>query len=207
MDAYLVYLGVAALIILVPGPDTALVTKNAVIHGRGAALGTAVGVCTGLALWTLASALGVASLLRASGTAYTALKVVGAAYLLWLGLQALRHARSHWADDAPATGRAGLDARGGFRQGVLSNLANPKIAVFFTSLLPHFIGTGQDVFLPFLGLGATFVAMTLAWLGAFAFVAARGAALLRRPRVKAAVDRVSGTLLIAVGVQVAVDPG
>ena len=86
------FVGIAAVVIVVPGPDTAIVTKNALLHGRRAALGTSFGVSTGLAVWTLASALGVASIVRASDAAFTALKLIGAAYLVWLGIQALRAA-------------------------------------------------------------------------------------------------------------------
>src|SRR5438270_12975928 len=86
------FLPVATVLIVVPGPDTAIVTKNALLHGRRAALGTSFGVSTGLAVWTVASALGVASIVRASDTAFTVLKLIGAAYLVWLGIQALRAA-------------------------------------------------------------------------------------------------------------------
>jgi RhtB (resistance to homoserine/threonine) family protein len=203
---FLVFLGVAALLIVVPGPDMALVTKNAAVHGRQAALGTAFGVNAGLALWTVASALGVASLVRTSEVAFTALKLVGAAYLIWLGVQALRSARHRWA---PAETEAGelteLGAGAGFRQGLLSNLGNPKIAAFFTSLLPQFIGSRHAVLLPFLLLGGVFVVMTLAWLSAYALIAARAAAVLRRPRVKAILDRVTGAVLIGLGIRLATE--
>jgi len=87
------FLPVAAVLIIVPGPDTALVTKNAVLHGRQAALGTALGVNLGLVVWTVAAALGLAAVVRASAVAFTALKLIGAAYLIWLGVQALVAAR------------------------------------------------------------------------------------------------------------------
>ena len=136
----LLFVGVAAIVIVIPGPDTAVVTKNVLIHGRRAGLGTSLGVSTGLAIWTIAAAVGLASLVRASEVAFTALKLAGALYLVWLGIQALRAAGSE-ATHAHATHRAvgpGMSARGGFRQGVLSDLANPKIGIFFTSLLPQF---------------------------------------------------------------------
>jgi RhtB (resistance to homoserine/threonine) family protein len=203
---FLVFLGVAAVLIVVPGPDMALVTKNAAIHGRQAALGTALGVNAGLAVWTVASALGVASLVRTSETAFTILKLLGAAYLIWLGAQALRSARHRWVqhETGPAE-RAGLGARAGFRQGLLSNLGNPKIAAFFTSLLPQFIGSGHAVLLPFLLLGAVFVLMTLAWLCGFALVAARASTVLRRPKVKATLDRLTGVVLIGLGIRLATE--
>jgi threonine/homoserine/homoserine lactone efflux protein len=201
---FAVFLGVAAVVILTPGPDTALVTKNAALHGRRAALGTAFGVCAGLSVWTVASAFGVASLVRASAVAYTALKLIGAAYLIWLGVQALRAARRAGGGRHSAHPRPVLDGRGAFRQGLASNLANPKIGVFFTSLLPQFIG-GHSVLVPFLLYGGVFVAITLAWLSAYAVAAAKASALLQRPRVKAALDRLTGLVLIAIGVRLATE--
>jgi RhtB (resistance to homoserine/threonine) family protein len=200
------FLGIAAVVIVVPGPDTALVTKNAVLHGRRAALGTALGVNAGLSVWTLAAALGVASVLRASDVAFTALKLLGAAYLVWLGIQAFR-AAGHGGSHASLAGAAGssLGARGGFRQGALSDLANPKIGVFFTSVLPQFVDSGRSVLVPSLLLGALFVLMTLAWLSAYALVAVKASAVLRRRRVSAAIDRLSGAILIGFGIRIALE--
>jgi RhtB (resistance to homoserine/threonine) family protein len=201
-----VFVGVAAVVILLPGPDTAIVTKNVLVGGRRGGIGTSVGVCTGLSVWTLTAALGVASLLRASAVAFTVLKLVGAAYLVWLGIQALRAARTAAStpslDDSP---RSTAGPTRGFRQGLLSNLANPKIAVFFTSLLPQFVDPGRPVLLPFLALGGVFVLMTLAWLCLYSLAAARAADALQRPRVKALLDRITGTVLIAVGIRLALE--
>jgi RhtB (resistance to homoserine/threonine) family protein len=200
------FVGIAAVVIVVPGPDTAIVTKNALLHGRGAALGTAFGVETGLAVWTVASALGVASIVRASDAAFTVLKLIGAAYLVWLGIQALRAAgRTSSRSDSEPVPRTALDGRGGFRQGLLSDLANPKIGAFFTGLLPQFAGPGHSVLIPFLILGGLFVLMTVVWLCGYALVAVKASAVLRRPRIKAAIDRVSGAILIGFGIRLALE--
>jgi threonine/homoserine/homoserine lactone efflux protein len=163
-------------------------------------------VATGLLVWTLASALGIAAVVHASAAAFTTLKLIGAAYLVWLGIQALRAA----AQGGPqalttAAGARRVGARRGFRQGLISNLANPKIAVLFTSLLPQFIGGGQRVLLPFLLLGGLFVAMTVTWLSGYALAAAKAGGLLTRPRVKAALDRVTGFVLVALGLRLATE--
>jgi RhtB (resistance to homoserine/threonine) family protein len=203
---FLVFIGVAAVVIVVPGPDTAVVTKNVLLHGRRAALATSVGVSAGLSVWTLAAAVGVASLVRASFLAFTVLKVIGAVYLVWLGVQAFRAAGHTGAGARAATAdRRPVGALGGFRQGLLSDLANPKIGIFFTSLLPQFVDPGHSVLIPFLVLGAVFVSMTLLWLSAYCLLAARAAATLQRPRVKAAMDRVTGTVLIALGLRLAIE--
>jgi RhtB (resistance to homoserine/threonine) family protein len=205
---FLVFIGVAAIVIIVPGPDTAVVTKNILMYGRRTALGTSLGVSAGLAVWTLAAALGVASVVRASEVAFTTLKLVGALYLIWLGVQALRAAgRGHDpdAEASAASGRRALGPGGGFRQGLLSDLANPKIGVFFTSLLPQFVDPGRPVLLPFLALAAVFVLMTVAWLSAYCLVAARAAETLLRPRVRAVMDRITGVVLIAIGLRLATE--
>lgn len=157
----LVFVGVAAIVILLPGPDTAVVTKNVLLHGRRAALGASAGVGAGLSIWTLAAAVGLASVIRASEVAFTVLKVVGALYLMWLGFQALRAARHAPSDDEArlTTARPAMGARGGFWQGFFSDLANPKIGIFFTSLLPQFVDPGRPVLLPFMALGAVFVSV------------------------------------------------
>ena len=202
----LVFIGVAAIVIVVPGPDTAVVTKNVLVHGRRAAFGTSLGVGAGLSVWTLAAAVGVASVVRASAVAFTVLKLIGALYLVWLGLQALRAAgRTESVARFPAVTKPALGALGGFRQGLLSDLANPKIGIFFTSLLPQFVDPGQSVLLPFLALGAVFVLMTLLWLSAYCLIAARAAKTLQLPRVRAAMDRVTGIVLIALGLRLAIE--
>jgi RhtB (resistance to homoserine/threonine) family protein len=201
---WLVFIGVAAIVILVPGPDTAVVTKNLLVHGRRAGFGTSLGVSAGLSVWTVASAVGVASVVRASALAFTVLKLVGALYLIWLGVQALRAAsRTGISEHGSPAARPAVGTLWGFRQGLISDLANPKIGIFFTSLLPQFVNPGEPVLLPFLALGAVFVLMTVLWLCAYCMIAARAAEALMRPRVRAAMDRVTGIVLIAIGLRLA----
>jgi RhtB (resistance to homoserine/threonine) family protein len=206
MDANVsAFLAVAALVILTPGPDTALVTKNALLYGRRAALATSAGVNVGLLVWTLASALGVAAIVHESETVFTVLKLIGGAYLIWLGLQALRAAGRGAGPSSGLSVERRIDSRRAFRHGLFSNLANPKIAAFFTSLLPQFIAPGHAVLVPFLLLGGLFVAMTLSWLSAYALMAARAGSLLTRPRVKATLDRVTGLVLVGLGLRLATE--
>jgi RhtB (resistance to homoserine/threonine) family protein len=201
------FVGVATLVIITPGPDTVLVTKNAVLHGRAAALGTALGVNTGLLVWTLGAAFGVAAVVRESAVAFTVLKLVGAAYLIWLGAQALRAARRHSPHEPDGAGRLSprVGALLGFRQGIWSNLANPKIAVFFTSLLPQFLSSREPVLGPFLLLGGVFVLITVVWLCGYAVLAAKVSSVLTRPTVKAALDRLTGVVLVGLGVRLALE--
>ena len=202
----LVYIGVVVAIALLPGPDTAVVTRNALVHGREAALGSAIGVNVGLATWTLATALGVAAILRSSAVVYDALKLGGALYLIWIGGRALWDSRHPGDDDVrPAGPGRAIDGRGGFRQGVISNLANPKVGIFFTSLLPQFVSPHGSPLLQMLMLGAIFVTFNVLWMCSYALAAVKLADVLSRPRVKARIDRFSGLVLVGVGIRLAIE--
>ena len=140
------FLAVAALVIVVPGQDTALTIRNTLGGGRRAGIATACGVACGLATWAVATAFGLAAILVASEPLYLALKAFGAAYLLWLGACCLWRAIRQEAPATVAAASPRLSPRAAFRQGIVSNLGNAKIAVFFTSLLPQF--TPTDATLP-----------------------------------------------------------
>jgi threonine/homoserine/homoserine lactone efflux protein len=199
------FLAVSIVVIVTPGQDTALTIRNTLLGGRQAGIFTAVGVSTGQACWTLAASAGIAALLSASEPAFLALKLAGAAYLVFLGAQALVGALRRGRAGGlvvPAGTPRGLAPSTAFRHGVLSNLGNPKMAVFFTSLLPQF----ADSFLGLLALGIVFCALTLGWLTAYAFAVARAGDLLRRPRVHRALEAATGTVLVALGLRLATEP-
>jgi threonine/homoserine/homoserine lactone efflux protein len=190
------FAAVAAVVICTPGPDTALTVRNTLLGGRGNGLRTAAGVAAGQALWTLAASAGVAALVAASQPVFEALRLVGAAYLVWLGLQALAAAVRGRLHEAARPG-----STAGFRQGLLSNLANPKMAIFFTSLLPQF---GHD-FGQLLAHGLLFATMTLAWLSGYAAMVARARRVLVRGRVRRALDGLTGLALVAFGARLATE--
>ena len=194
------FIALAVLLIVIPGPDTAMVTKNALVGGRRSGVLAAVGVSVGLTIWTAAAALGIAALLRASSVAFFTLKVVGAIYLAWIGVQMLRSRGLAGGDELSGRAASGLRA---LRQGVLSDLGNPKIAVFFTSLLPQFVHGHGSAFLPLLLMGLTFALLTLVWLAAYALAVGHASGVLRRPAVRKALDRFTGLVLIGFGVRLA----
>jgi threonine/homoserine/homoserine lactone efflux protein len=195
------FLGVSLLVIVTPGQDTALTIRNTLAGGRRGGTFTALGVVSGQVTWALVASGGVAALLLASRPVFSALRLAGAAYLVLLGLQALVSAvRSHSVQATVAPARP-LRGRAAFRQGVLSNLGNAKMAVFFTSLLPQFGTTFWTMF----PLGLCFAALTLAWLAAYAVAVARARVLLRRPQVRRVVDAVTGLALVAFGARLATE--
>jgi len=196
MSQLLAFLGVSALVIVTPGQDTALTIKNTLAGGRRAGVLTALGVSTGQAVWTLAASAGIAALLVASEPAFVALKVAGAAYLVYLGAQALVAA---FRGGPPHELPRGAPANG-YRQGVVSNLGNPKMAVFVTSLLPQFGGAS---FATMLALGLVFCTLTFVWLSAYSAAVDRAGHVLRRAGVRRGLDAVTGTVLVALGLRLA----
>jgi threonine/homoserine/homoserine lactone efflux protein len=206
MDSRLIaFIGVAALLTVAPGPDMALVLRNALRGGRPTILPTALGICTGLIVWGAASSLGVAALLAASAELYSALKIAGAAYLIVLGVIALRAALR--ADEGSPDGHGGpAQLRlGSYRQGLLNNLLNPKIGVFYATFLPQFIAPGQPVFTTSLLLAAIHASMGLVWLSLYGYGATRLADVLSGGRVRRVLEAATGTVLVAFGLRLAVD--
>jgi threonine/homoserine/homoserine lactone efflux protein len=200
------FLALSAILIVVPGPDMALVARNALVGGRRAGMATSAGAVAGLCVWTLAASVGLAALLRASEPAFLALRIVGAAYLLYLGARALWAAvRGDDGDHAERLGHRTIESRVAMRQGLLSNLANPKIAVFFTSFLPQFVPNGDTAFLSLLTLGLVFCAMTLVWLCVYSALVARAGDVLRRSRIRRALEGLTGTVLVAFGLRLATE--
>jgi threonine/homoserine/homoserine lactone efflux protein len=185
------FLLIAVVVIVSPGPDFALTVRNTVARGRSAGMATSAGVVSGQLVWACAATAGLAALLVASRPAFLALRLAGAAYLVYLGVQSLVAA---WRGRPAHVGTS----RGGspYAQGLLSNVSNPKMAIFFTSLLPQF-GTS---FGALLGHALLFSALTMAWL---AFVVRVGDTL-RIPAVRRAIDAVTGIVLVGFGSRLAV---
>jgi RhtB (resistance to homoserine/threonine) family protein len=206
-SSFLIFLGVAALLTITPGADTAVVTKAALGDGRRAAMLTTLGINTGILVWGTASAAGLAAVLTASSTVFTAIKLLGAAYLLWLGAQALwgtfRGHAPEQADDAAGARERRMSAGAAYRQGLLSNVLNPKVGVFYTTFLPQFIGPGDPVFAKSVLLAGIHDLMGLLWLVCYSYVVTRAGDLLRRPPIRRAVDRLTGVVLIGFGLRLA----
>ena len=196
------FVAVSVVVICTPGQDTALTIRNTLSGGRRSGIATAAGVALGLATWTVAASAGVVTLLSASEPAFRALKLAGAAYLVFLGAQSL-YAAMRRRPARPELGRAPeVTPPRALRQGVVSNLGNPKIALFFASLLPQFAPGGHAGFAGFLALGLLFCAMTLAWLSLYAVTVHRLRAVLGGP-ARRVLDAVTGVVLVALGIRVA----
>jgi threonine/homoserine/homoserine lactone efflux protein len=209
----------ATLLILAPGPDSMLVLRNTLRRGRRAGWVTACGTLTGLLTWATAAAFGLSALLRASVLGYDILRVAGAGYLFWLGVTSLaRFRRARPAPEAvnPAPEAVKLAPEAAnevnalvegrlYLNGLVCNLLNPKIGVFFIAFLPGFIPARTSTAAFSLLLGLWFIAETGAWLAALSWMVARGAGWLRGSAVQRWAERVTGVVLIGFGLRLAAE--
>ncbi|TDD03166.1 LysE family translocator [Nonomuraea deserti] len=195
--------GVVLLGAMAPGPDFAVVVRRSAVSGRGHGMAAATGISVGVFVWVVAAATGVAALLAASAIAFTVVKVAGAAYLLYLGVKALRAALRRGGDltlDVPDPG--GQGAWAAFAEGLLTNVLNPKAALFFVALMPQFVSSGAS--LPdTLVLSVIALAGTVAWFLVVANIVGTLRKIFARPAVRKAVDGLTGAALIALGVKLA----
>jgi threonine/homoserine/homoserine lactone efflux protein len=200
------YLVVAALLIFTPGPDTALVTRHALVAGRRAASFTTFGIGVGSILWAMASVLGLAVLLERSVVIFSVWKFIGAAYLGYLGLRSLigsfKNSTKQAAALPPPSQTTHLGEWAAFRQGLLNNLLNPKAGAIFATVLPAFISPGDSP----LRLGLMMIvyeAILLGWLNLYGFVVSRAGQSRFGTRVHTLLQGVTGVVLIALGVRLA----
>lgn len=201
--AFAAFAVVAALLTVTPGVDTVLVLRTTVAADGRTGLVAAAGIQTGILAWACAAGLGVAALLAASTTAYTVLKVAGAAYLAGLGLWSLwQAARGHGVVGDSSLAPA-LSLRRSYSQGLITNLLNPKIGVFYVTLLPQFVVPGQPVLLICLGLVLVHVVLGVLWFLAVTWLATRLGEVLRRRGVRRALDRVTALVFLAFAARLA----
>jgi len=206
MAEFLAFALVAAVVTVAPGADTLLVVRNSLRGGRRDGMLTAIGIGCGLYVHALLSAIGVSAILAHSAQAFLVLKIAGAAYLAWLGLQSLRAgirgAPAAVPENAPA---AAMPAIRSFREGLLTNLLNPKVIVFYLALLPQFLTPGDPVLAKSLLLAAIHFAEGLVWLSVVAWAVDRSRRLFLKPALRRWMDSVCGTILIGLGAKLALE--
>jgi len=200
------FLVASILVTVVPGADMALVTRQVFIGGPRLAHRTILGNLTGICVHGVALAVGLSALLVASATAYTVVKLAGAAYLVWLGIQTIRSARRPAAGpDAAAGATYPVTPRRAFAQGLVSTVLNPKPALFFLTFLPQFVDRHGSVLAQTLFLTLVHVVVGLVWLTTYAHMVHRARQVLTGNRFRGWLERSTGAVLIALGVRVAVE--
>src|SRR3954470_23964957 len=195
LETLVSFAGIAVLVSLTPGPATALVVRSAAVHGRREALLVTFGNSNGIFMWALASVLGISALVAASETAFWALKVVGAFVLLYLGVQAIRGRKSDEPEERTA--------RTAFGSGLMTSFANPKLAVFFIALFPQFVPDGSSVLPTTLAMALLLIAVDLVYFTLLALVVARARHAVVGSRLARRIERLTGAVMIGLGVRVA----
>ncbi|TMC82851.1 MAG: LysE family translocator [Chloroflexi bacterium] len=198
------FAGVSLLLAVTPGPDMAVVTKNALAHGRRGVVLTTSGIALALVIWVTATAVGLSALLRTSGELLVALKLIGACYLAYLGIRTLVESRSRPPDLLAGIPPA-ASAHAVFRQGFLSAISNPKLGVFFVTFLPQFVLPGQQVLPRLLLLGVTFAVIGWIWMNVYGLFVTRLRSVITAPRVRQWMQRVTGVVLLGFGARLALE--
>jgi threonine/homoserine/homoserine lactone efflux protein len=200
------FLVIALLVTVTPGPGTATVLRVAARDGRAAARGTILGNSAGVLTWGVLSAVGVSSLILASQIAYDVLRIGGAAVLIVLGARSLLARHRAGGEDAQGTGDAqgGRRGRAGWRAGLVTSLSNPKLAVFFVALFPQFLTRGSPVLPYALAMAAAVVALDIMWFSALTYAVDKARTMLR-PRVQRMMERVTGAVMIGLGIRLAME--
>lgn len=203
--AVLSFAAVAGLLTLIPGLDTAMVLRSAVSHGRGHGFATAFGVNTGALVWGAAAAVGISALLTASASAYTALRIIGALYMVWLGVRLLLRGARH-VEPGPGTGPMAARTPSLLRswaRGALTNLLNPKIGAFYVAVLPQFIPPHDSHLAVGLLLAGVHDAEAAVWFSAIILATQSARSLLSRRNARRAIDGATGVALIGFGIKLA----
>jgi len=206
LDNFAAFVLIAGLLTITPGADTILVIRNTLRGSVAGGLASTVGICSGLILHALLSSLGLAMLLAQSALAYQGVKIAGAVYLVWLGVQSLRRRELAGVNERPeqASPTDPITSVGRcFVEGFVTNLLNPKVVLFYLAIVPQFVPPQGSVVSTSLTLASLHAVMGVAWLGALCVVAGRARNLLARPAARSIIDKTSGLALIGFGLGVA----
>lgn len=204
-----VFLIMCILLIILPGPDTAIATKNTLTVSRKGGLQTILGSCGGLLIHTCAAVIGLSAIIVKSAYVFAALKYIGAVYLCYLGIKTLWTLRTIRAQSPEVQDEANMvhkySHQSCFKQGFLTNVTNPKVAVFFLTFLPQFVDGTSGTFLPFLIMGLIYTTLTMLWFVFYVYLLDRISAFMKRPTTKAVIEGLTGAVLIGFGIKLALE--
>ncbi|MBP2240215.1 threonine/homoserine/homoserine lactone efflux protein [Cytobacillus eiseniae] len=206
MENYLLFVFMSFLLIILPGPDTAVITKNTIVKKKAAGIQTTFGTLTALFIHTLAAVFGLSALIVKSAFLFTILKYVGAVYLIYLGCKSILYIMKKQPVTDQAPNQVNKYANeSNFKQGFLTNLLNPKVAVFFLTFLPQFAGTGEHAFIEFLALGLTYTILTMIWFFVYIYLINFVSHFMKKPSTMKVMEGFTGGVLILFGVKLALE--
>lgn len=206
MHQYWLFVTMCILLILLPGPDTAIATKNTLTIGKKGGLKTIFGTCCALLIHTFAAVVGLSAIIAKSAFIFSIFKYVGGAYLIYLGIKSFISMRKQKEESLIAHEEyMESDDQACFKQGFLTNLLNPKVAVFFLTFLPQFVDSTNQSFLPFVWMGLTYVALTAMWFVFYILLLNAIRSFMMKPQTQLAIEGVTGTVLVGFGIRLALE--
>lgn len=204
MENFYLFVLMCILLIILPGPDTAIVTKNTLTVGKSGGLKTAFGTCCALLIHTSAAVLGLSAIIVKSALLFSVFKYIGAVYLIYLGMKALwslKKKEEMATIDVNEKGK--FENTSCFKQGFLTNILNPKVAVFFLTFLPQFVEPGNNTFIPFLLMGITYTVLTAIWFLLYVTLINQVSAFMKKPKAQTIIEGITGSVLIGFGIKLA----
>ncbi|RHW33961.1 LysE family translocator [Lysinibacillus yapensis] len=208
MENYYLFLFMCMVLIILPGPDTAIATKNTLTLGKSGGLQTMLGTCCALLIHTSAAILGLSAIVAKSAFLFSIFKYAGAIYLVYLGIKtllSLRKKEEREGDEQKA--EIQFEQTSCFKQGFLTNILNPKVAIFFLTFFPQFVDTGGNTFMPFLIMGITYAVLTALWFVFYIYLIHQVSAFMKKPKTQTFVEGLTGTVLIGFGLKLALEKG
>lgn len=206
MENFYLFLIICVGLIILPGPDTAIVTKNTISVGKIGGLKTALGICCALFIHTSAAILGLSAIIVKSALLFSVFKYVGAVYLIYLGVKTLwALKKKEEAATVEVNTKKQLESTSCFKQGFLTNILNPKQAVFFLTFLPQFVESGSNTFIPFLIMGITYTVLTAVWFLLYVSLINQISAFMKKPKTQNIFEGITGTILIGFGIKLALE--
>ncbi|MGE6513845.1 LysE family translocator [Lysinibacillus sphaericus] len=197
------------LLVILPGPDTAIATKNTLTVSRKGGIQTILGSCCGLLIHTCAAVIGLSAIIVKSAYVFAVLKYVGAVYLCYLGVKTLWTLKTIRSQPPVLHDEKQIDHKYAhqscFKQGFLTNITNPKVAVFFLTFLPQFVDATSATFLPFLIMGLIYTAITVLWFVFYVYLLDKISAFMKKPTTKTVIEGLTGTILIGFGIKLALE--
>ncbi|MFJ8235407.1 LysE family translocator [Ureibacillus sp. NPDC094379] len=201
---YIIFAITSFLLIIVPGPDTAVTTRNTLVYGKEAGVQTVLGTCLAITIHTTAAALGLSAIIMKSAIVFSVFKYIGAAYLIYMGVKAFKSLRDHKIQPNDTVKQIlPHNHRSLIGQGFYTNILNPKVAVFFLTFFPQFITSDTNVFVSFFTLGLLYIVIKFTWFVTYIYVIDFVRNWMQRPRVQAAMDAVTGIIFVAFGIKLA----
>lgn len=207
MDQYYFFILMSILLVILPGPDTGLATNNTIIYGKIGGIRTVFGITTGLVIHTSAAVLGLSAIIVKSAFLFSVFKYVGALYLIYLGIMALWTIKNKRTsiDSDPALSNNKFQNASCFRQGFLTNLLNPKVAVFFLTFLPQFVVADKNVLIQFLMMGGIYIILTLIWFMLYVNFINYINVWMKKPSTQHFIQGISGVILVGFGIKLALE--